>query len=329
MPLSGRNMRTLFAALICIGAAVTGAQAQGYPSRPITLVAPTSPGGPPDTIGRILGERIKVTLGQPVIVENVTGAGGSLGVQRVARAAPDGYTVSIGHLNSHVFTGASYNLSFDLLKDLAPVTLLTSAPMVFVARSDFAPNSVQELIAWMKEHPNGATFGSVGIGGPAKVWATDFQKKLGIEFQFVPYRGAAAIVQDLIAGQIDLGCVEASNVVAHLNGGKIKPYAVLSPARWPSAPGIPTIDEAGLPGFQMTFWHGVWGPAGTPPDAIAKLDAAAVDALADPVVRARLAQAGQDVLPREQQTPQALGAHHKAEIEKWWPIIQAAGVKAE
>jgi tripartite-type tricarboxylate transporter receptor subunit TctC len=329
MPLSGRDMRTFFAALICIGAAVADAQAQSYPSRPITLVAPTSPGGPPDTIGRILGERMKVTLGQPVIVENVTGAGGSLGVQRVARAAPDGYTVSIGHLNSHVFTGASYNLSFDLLKDLAPVTLLTSAPMVFVARSDFAPNSVQELIAWMKERPKGAAFGSVGIGGPAKVWATDFQKKLGIEFQFVPYRGAAAIVQDLIAGQIDLGCVEASNVVAHLSGGKIKSYAVLSASRWAAAPDIPTIDEAGLPGFQMTFWHGLWVPAGTPSDAIAKLDAAAVDALADPVVRARLARAGQDVLPREQQTPEALGAHHKAEIDKWWPIIKAAGIKAE
>jgi tripartite-type tricarboxylate transporter receptor subunit TctC len=313
-------MRTFFAALIWIGAAVAGVQAQTYPSRPITLIAPTSPGGPPDTIGRILGERMKVTLGQPVIVENVTGAGGSLGVQRVARAAPDGYTVSIGHLNSHVFTGAVYNLSFDLLKDLAPVTLLTAAPMVFVARSGFAPNSVKELIAWMKEHPNGATFGSVGIGGPAKVWATDFQKKIGIEFQFVPYRGAAAV---------DLACVEASNVVAHLNGGKIKPYAVLSPARWPSAPDIPTIDEAGLPGFQMTFWHGLWVPAGTPQDAIAKLDAAAVDALADSTVQARLALIGQDILPRDQQRPEALAAHHKAEIEKWWPIIKAAGVKAE
>src|SRR3954468_15080391 len=265
-------MRTFFAALIWIGAAVAGVQAQTYPSRPITLIAPTSPGGPPDTIGRILGERMKVTLGQPVIVENVTGAGGSLGVQRVARAAPDGYTVSIGHLNSHVFTGAVSNLSFDLLKDRAPVTLLTSAPMVFVARSGFPPNSVKELIAWMKEHPKGAAFGSVGIGGPAKVWATDFQKKLGIEFQFVPYRGAAATVQDVIAGQIDLACVEASNVVAHLKGGKIKPYAVLSEARWAAAPDIPTIDEAGLPGFRMSFWHGLWVPKGTPAEAIAKLD---------------------------------------------------------
>jgi tripartite-type tricarboxylate transporter receptor subunit TctC len=316
-------------ALILTAAAAVEAQAQTYPTRPITLIAPTSPGGPPDTIGRIIGERMKVTLGQPVIVENVTGAGGSLGVQRVARSAPDGYTVSIGHLNSHVFTGAVYNLSFDLLKDLAPVTLLTSAPMVFVARSGFPPNSVKELIAWMKEHPNGATFGSVGVGGPAKVWATDFQKKLGIEFQFVPYRGAAATVQDMIAGQVDLACVEASNVVAHLKGGKIKPYAVLSGGRWSVAPDIPTIDEAGLPGFRMTFWHGLWVPAGTPQDAIAKLDAAAVDALADPLVRERLERTGQGIVPREQQTPQALAAHHKAEIEKWWPIIKAAGVKAD
>src|SRR3954453_17482767 len=175
-------MRTFFAALICIGATVAGAQAQSYPSRPITIVAPTTAGGPPDTIGRILGERMRVSLGQPVIVENVTGAGGSLGVQRVARSAPDGYTVSIGHLNSHVFTGAVYNLSFDLLKDLAPVTLLTSAPMLFVARKDFPPNNLKELVAWMKERPKGATFGAVGLGSPGKVWATDFGNKIGIEF---------------------------------------------------------------------------------------------------------------------------------------------------
>src|SRR4051812_2792814 len=309
-------MRTFFVVLIVVGATIADARAQNYPTRPITIIAPTSPGGPPDTIGRILGERMKTTLGQPVIVENVTGAGGSLGVQRVARSAPDGYTVSIGHLNSHVFTGAVYNLSFDLLKDLAPVTLLTSAPMVFVARDGFPPNTVKDLIAWMKEHPNGATFGSVGIGGPAKVWATDFQKKLGIEFQFVPYRGAAATVQDLIAGQVDLACVEASNVVAHLKGGKIKAYAVLSPARWSVAPDIPTIDEAGLPGFQMTFWHGLWVPSGTPQDAIAKLDAAAVGALADSPVQARLGLIGQGKLPRGQERPEGLARHPKAGAEK-------------
>ena len=319
----------LLVALISIAGAIGDAQAQTYPSRPITLIVPTSPGGPPDTIGRILAERMKVTLGQPVIVENVTGAGGSIGATRVARSAPDGYTVSIGHLNSHVFAGAVYNLSFDLLKDLAPVTLLTSAPMLFVARTGLPPNNVKELIAWMKQHPKGATLGTVGLGSPAKVWATNFQNKIGIEYQFVPYRGASAIIQDVIAGQIDLACLEVSNILPHLQGGKIKPYAVLQKTRWTGAPEIPSIDEAGAPDFTMTFWHGLWVPNGTPQDAIAKLTAAAVDALADPAVRMRLAQAGQDIVPREQQTPEALAAHHKAEIEKWWPIIKAAGIKAE
>ena len=207
---------------------------------------------------------MKVTLGQPVIVENVTGAGGSIGVTRVARSAPDGYTVSIGHLNTHVFTGAVYNLSFDLLKDLAPVTMLTSAPMLFVARKDFPPNNLKELLAWMKERPKGATFGTVGLGSPGKVWATDFGNKIGIEYQFVPYRGAAATIQDLLAGQIDLACVEASNIMAHLHGGKMKAYAVLEKSRWSVAPEVPTIDEAGAPGFYMTFWHGLWVPSGTP-----------------------------------------------------------------
>jgi tripartite-type tricarboxylate transporter receptor subunit TctC len=323
-------MRPLLPVVSIVAAAtLSSASAQTWPAHPITIVAPTTAGGPPDTIARILSEPMKSSLGQPVIVENVTGAGGSLGVQRVVRSAPDGYTVSIGHLNSHVFTGAVYNLSFDLLTDLAPVTMLTAAPMVFVVRNGFLANNLKELIAWMKEHPKGATFGSVGIGGPAKVWATDFQRKVGIEFQFVPYRGAAAIVQDLIAGQIDVACVEGSNVLAHLHGGKIKPYAVLSPERWQSAADIPTIGEAGGPKSYMTFWHGLWVPKGTPSDVIAKLDAAAVDALADANTRARLAQIGQEIVPREQQTPQALAAHQKAEIEKWWPIIKAAGVKAE
>jgi tripartite-type tricarboxylate transporter receptor subunit TctC len=314
---------------LLILATSSAASAEAWPTRPITIVAPTTAGGPPDTIARILSEPMRISLGQPVIVENVTGAGGSLGVQRVARSAPDGYTVSIGHLNSHVFTGAAYNLSFDLLKDLAPVTLLTEAPMVFVARSGLPAANLKELVAWMKQHPKGISLGSVGIGGPAKVWAINFQNKVGIEFQFVPYRGAAAIVQDIIAGTIDVACVEASNVVSQLGGGKLKAYAVLSPQRWPAHPEIPSIDEAGVPGFYMTFWHGLWVPAGTPREVIGKLNAAAVDALADPAARARLAQIGQEILPRAQQTPEALGAHHKAEIEKWWPIIKAAGVKAE
>jgi tripartite-type tricarboxylate transporter receptor subunit TctC len=323
------DMKFPFVAVVLVLAAVAPALADTYPSRPITIVTPTTAGSPPDTIGRIISEPMRAKLGQPVVVENTTGAGGSLGVQRVARAAPDGYTVSIGHLNSHVFTGAVYNLTFDLLTDLAPVTMLTSAPMIFVVRNGLQANNMKELVAWLKEHPKGLTFGSVGVGGPAKVWAANFQSKLGIGFQFVPYRGASLIVQDLIAGQIDIACVEASNVVAHLAGGKLKPYAVLSKERWQIAPDIPTIDEAGIPGYYMEFWHGLWVPKGTPRDVIMKLEAAAVDALADPATQARLKQVGQGIVPREQQTAAALGAHHKAEIEKWWPIIKATGIKAE
>ena len=316
-------------ALVTLSLAAPGAAAQGYPSKPVTMIVPFAAGGPADTIARIVAAPMGKALGQTVLVENVTGAAGTVAVGRVAKAAPDGYTLSIGHLNSHVFTGAVYNLSFDLLTDLAPVAMLTTAPMLFVTRQDFAPNDFKELIAYLKARPNGVSLGSVGVGGPAKVWATDFANKVGIQFQFVPYRGAAAIVQDLIAGQIDVACVEASNVLSHLRGGKLKPYAVLTPARWSAAPDVPTVDEAGAPGFYMSFWHGLWVPKGTPQDAIGKLSGAAMDALADPTVRARLTQFGQEIVPREQQSAAALGAHHKAEIEKWWPIIKATGVKAE
>jgi len=312
-----------------LAASVVGAGAQPYPARPITLVVPTPAGGPPDTIGRLLGERMKAALGQPIIIENVTGAGGTIAIARVARSAPDGYTLSIGHLNSHVFSGGAYVTSYDLLRDLEPVALLTTAPMVFTARSGLPPNDLKSLIAWLKANPNPPSFGSVGISGPARVWGTHFQDSMGVKFQFVPYRGAVLIAQDLVAGQIDLGCMEGSNILPHLRSGKIKVYALLSKSRWAAAPDIPTIDEAGAPGFYMPFWHGLWAPKNTPRDIIAKLNAAVVQALDDPTIQARLAQLGQDIFPREQRTPEALAAHHKAEIEKWWPIIKAAGIKAE
>ena len=317
-------------ALVAISAAAstTSVAADRYPSRPITIIAPTTAGGPPDTIARLIGERMKVTLGEPIIVENVTGAGGSLGVARVVRAEPDGYTVSIGHINSHVFSGATYALPFDLLTDLAPVALLTRSPQVFVGRGGLPPNDLSELIAWLKANPN-ASFGSVGMGGPGRVWGIYFANTVGVRFQFIPYRGAASFMQDLIAGQIDLAAAEGSNIVPHLGSGKIKTYAVLSETRWAASPDIPTIDQAGGPALHSSFWHGLWLPKGTPNDVISKLNAAVVDALADPAVRARLAQLGHEILPRNQQTPQALGTLHRAEIEKWWPIIKAANVKAE
>ena len=304
------------------------ARAQAYPSRPITIIVPTTAGGPPDTIARLLGERMRITLGQPIIVENVTGAGGTIGVGRVVRAEPDGYTLSIGHLNSHVFSGATYVLPFDLVNDLEPIALLTISPQVLIGRSSLPPNTVIELIAWLKANPN-ATFGSVGMGVPGRVWGAYFQNITGTRLQFIPYRGAVSFVQDVIAGQIDLATPEGSNIVPHLRSGKIKTYAVLTSTRWTAAPEIPTIDEAGGPALYSPFWHGLWAPKGTPTDVIAKLNAAVVEALADPVVRARLADLGHELFPREQQTPEALGAFHKAEIDKWWPIIKAANIKAE
>ena len=321
-------MRTLLGLTVAIVAgSVAAAQTQGFPSRPVTIIAPTTAGGPPDTIARLLSERMRQALGQPVVVENVTGAGSTIGVGRVVRAAPDGHTVSIGHLNSHVFSPLSYNVPFDVLTDLAPVVMLTSAPMVVVGRTTLPPNTMAELIAWLKANPTTATLGAVGIGGPATVWGTDFRKRNGVSFQFIPYRGAAAVMQDMVAGTIDLTCTEASNVLPHIRSGKVKAFAVLTNDRWSVMPDIPVIDQS--LGFTMTFWHGLWVPKDTPAEAIAKLNAAAMDALTDPTVRARLGQMGQEIVPREQQTPEALGAHHKAEVEKWLPVIKAAGIKAE
>jgi tripartite-type tricarboxylate transporter receptor subunit TctC len=310
-------------------AAAASAQPQSFPTKPVTIVVPTSPGGPPDTLARLMSERMRASLGQPIVVENVTGAGGTAGVIRAARAAPDGYTMSIGHFNSHVVSSLTYPVPYDPLKDLEPVALLVSAPMLLIARQALPPQNLVELVAWLKANPDKATFGSVGVGGPARLWGTHFRQSTGASFQFVPYRGAVLIVQDMLAGHIDIGCMEASNVAPHLQGGKIRVHAVLTDQRWAAAPDVLTIAETGVPGLQMTFWHGVWVPRGTPRDAVARLNAAVVSALADPAVRARLADLGQQVVPREQQTPEGLGAYHKAEIEKWAPIIKAAGLKAQ
>jgi tripartite-type tricarboxylate transporter receptor subunit TctC len=329
MTLPYRCLVAVAAAAVGVCTAASAALAQSYPSRPITIIVPTTAGGPPDTIARLLGEPMRRTLGQPIIVENVTGAGGTLAIGRVVRAERDGYTVSIGHLNSHVFGPATYTGAFDVLKDLAPVALLTHAPEVLIARSTLPPNNVKELIAWLKANPDKASLGTVGIGGPGRIWSDHFQKATGTRFQVVPYRGAAAYMQDLVAGQIDFAVPEGSNLLPHLRSGKIKTYAVLTQARWAAAPDIPTIDEAGGPPFYLPFWHGLWVPKGTPEDAIGKLNGAVVEALADPTVRARLAGLGQGLFPREQQTPEALAAFYKAEIEKWWPIIKAAGIKGE
>jgi tripartite-type tricarboxylate transporter receptor subunit TctC len=308
---------------------IAGAQPQTYPSRPITIVVPFPAGGPTDALARVISERMKASLGQPVIIENVTGAAGTIGVGRVVRAVPDGYTVSIGHWQTHVVNGATYALAYDLAKDLEPVALVADCPMWIVARAALPAKDLRDLVDWLKENPGKATVGIAGVGGGADVVGTYFQKSTGTRFQFVPYRGGAPMIQDLVAGQIDLTFTMVASSLAQVRGGQIKPYAVMAKSRWWATPDTPTIDEAGVPGLYASFWHGLWVPKGTPKDVIAKLHAAVADTLADPPVRQRLTELGQEIWPREQQTPQALGALQKAEIEKWWPIIKAANIKAE
>src|SRR5262245_31547244 len=303
-----------------------GAQAQVYPARPITLIVPYSAGGPTDTLGRIMAEHMRGTLGQTVVVENVTGAGGTIGVGRVARAAADGYTVGIGQVSTNNFNGATQQLPYDLLRDLTPVALLTIAPMWIIGKGALPANNVKELIVWLKANPDKATMGAVGWGSASHLCGIYFQNHAGVRLTFVPYRGAAPANQDLVAGQIDIFCPEASNSLPLVKGGKVKAFAVLSQHRWAAAPDVPTMDEAGLPGLYIPFWHGLFVPAGTPKEIVTKLNAAAITAVNDPGVRQRLIDMGQEIPPPAQQTPEAFAAFQKAEIEKWWPIIRAANI---
>jgi tripartite-type tricarboxylate transporter receptor subunit TctC len=292
-------------------------------------MVPFPPGGATDVIARNLAERMKVSLGQPVIIENVTGAGGTIGTGRVARAAPDGYTLSIGQNETHVITGATYALQYDVLNAFEPVALLLTTPLLLLARKAMPADDLNGLIAWLKANPNKATQGHSGFGGSGHISGVLFQKETGTRFDSVPYRGGAPALQDMVAGQIDLLIMDPTTSLTQVRAGNVKAFAVAAPARLSSAPDIPTVDEAGLPGFYLSFWHGLWVPKRTPAPVIAKLNAAVVEALADPGVRARLADLGQGIVPREQQTPEALRAFQKAEIEKWWPIIREAGIKAQ
>ena len=324
-------MRRLLAA-IAITASFAGlydAQAQTFPSRPLTIVVPFPAGGPTDALARILANRMKEALGQSVVVENPTGAAGTIGTGRVARAVPDGYTLILGHWQTHVVNGATYTLPFDVVQDFEPISLVADCPVWFVARADLPPKDLSHLIAWMKENPGKATVGIGGVGGGADVVGTYFQKNTGTRFQFVPYRGAAPMIQDLVAGQIDLTFTQVASALAQVRAGQLKAYVVMSKTRWPATPDTPTIDEAGVPGLHASFWHGLWAPKGTPKDVIATLHRAVVETLADPSVRRRFADVGQEVWPRDKQTPQALAAQQQAEIEKWWPIIKAANIRAE
>ena len=324
-----RQFLHLAAGATALAGASSTASAQTYPSRPITIVVGFAAGAATDTIGRVIAEQMKSSLGQPVIVEDVTGAGGTLAVGRVARAAPDGYTLGLGDVSTHVMDGATYALRNDLLNDFVPVALISTAPFVLTARKAMPANDLKGLIAWLKANPDKATLGHGGTGGTGHIAGFFFQRQTGTRFQFVPYRGAAPAIQDLVAGQIDMASTDAISALAQVRAGTIKAYGVTTKTRVPSAPDIPTLDEAGLPGFEISQWHGLWLPKGTPKNITTKLNAAVIEALADPMVRARLADLAQEPPPHAQQTPEALSALQKAEIEKWWPIIKASGIKAQ
>jgi len=305
------------------------ARAQSYPSRPITIVVPFPAGGPSDTVGRILAEKMRVSLGQPVIIENIAGAAGSIGTGRVARAVPDGHTLVLGYWGTHVVNGAIYKLPYDVVKDFEPIALLPGQPLMVVAKKAMPANDLNDLIAWLKSNPDKASQGTAGIGSIGHVAGLFFQKATGTRFQFVPYRGAALVMQDLVAGQIDLTITSPATSMAQVRAGLIKGYAITAKSRLAIASEIPTVDEAGVPGLHLSLWQGLWAPRGTSSDVIAKLNDAVVLALADPAIRRKLADQGFDILPREQQSPEALAAYQHAEIDKWWPILRAANIKGD
>jgi tripartite-type tricarboxylate transporter receptor subunit TctC len=322
--------KLIFAAVFAASLAnICIAAAQVYPSRPITIVVPFAASGPLDTLARILAERMRASLGQPVVIENVTGAGGSIGTGRVARAAPDGYTLVIGIWSTHVVNGAIYALQYDVLNDFEPIALLANNSQLIVAKKSMPANDLKSLIAWLKANPDKASAGTAGVGSPQHVLGIFFQNTTGTRFQFVHYRGGSPATQDLVAGQIDIIIADQVTALPQIRSRNIKAYAITSRNRLAAAPDIPTVDEAGLPEFHTAVWNAIWAPKGTPKNVIARLNTAVVDSVVDSALRQRLADLGQQIVPRDQQTPEALGAFQKAEIEKWWPIIKAAGIKAQ
>jgi tripartite-type tricarboxylate transporter receptor subunit TctC len=323
-------MRTLLIAIVAVASASIGvARTQDFPSHPITMIVPLPAGSAFDLTARLVAERVRIALGRPVVVENLTGASGSVGTGRCARATPDGYTLCFGGVGTHVLNGAMLPVTYDVLKDFEPVALLATAQLLIVAKKAMPADDLKQLIAWLKANPDVASQGTGGTGALTHLAGVSFARETGTRFRSVPYRGAAAAITDLVAGHIDFMIDLAPNSLPHVHAGAIKVYAVTAKTRLLAAPQIPTVDEAGLPGFYMSAWQALWVPKGTPRAVIAKLNAAIVEALADPAVRERLAEIGQDAFPREQQTPEALGEWQKAEIAKLWPVIKSAAIKPE
>ena len=324
-------MKRLLAAGCLFAAMIAAAAAETFPSRPVTMIVPFGAGGPTDALARIVAERMRVALGQTVLVENVTGASGTIGIGRVARAAPDGYTIVLGNWPSFVVASAIYpNLPYDVTRDFEPIALLPNNPYIVVSKKDLPANDLKGLIAHLQANPDKISAGTGGAGAGQHVSGVYFQKVTGTRFQFVPYRaGSSDIMRDLVAGHIDLTFDQAISALPYVRNGQVRAYAITGKTRLASAPDIPTVDEAGAPGVYISTWFGLWAPKGTPADVVGKLSAAAMEALADPAVAKRLADLGQEIPPPEQQTATALAAHLKSEIEKWFPIIRSANIKVE
>jgi len=316
------------AALLGLGWAADAA-AQDYPARQITMIVPFPAGGATDTLARFLGEQMRGVLGQAVIIENVGGAAGTLGVGRAVRSPADGYTLSIGTSTTHMLTGGLYALQFDLLRDLEPVIQVGSEPLLIVGKKSLPANDLKGLIGYLKANPDKASVGIPGVGATGHLAGISFQKETGTKFQFVPYRGNGPAMQDLLAEQIDFMIEPASNFKSLIGTGSVKPFAITGRTRLSSSPDIPTANEAGLPGFFASLWYGLWVPKNTPKDIVAKLNAAMVQVLADPATQKRLEQLGIEITPLAQQSPEALRAYQKAETERWWPIIKAANLKVD
>jgi tripartite-type tricarboxylate transporter receptor subunit TctC len=312
-----------------LSALLSIANAQTYPMRPITLVVPFAAGGPTDVVGRIVAERMRSSLGQPIIIENVSGAGGSIGAGRVARAIPDGYTAVVGNSDTHVVNGAVYSLSYDVTTDFEPIALLSSYPMVLVSKNAVPAKDLKELIAWLRSNQATAVQGTVGAGSLPHLCGVDLQNRIGSRWRFVPYRGGAPAMQDLAGGQIDLVCLSPGGTLPLARSGQIRAYAILGKSRLTGSADVPTVDEAGLPGFYVPFWNALWMPKNTPKTIVAKINAAVVEALNDGSVRRRLNELEVEIPPPEQQTPEALAALQRSEIEKWGPIIKAANIRGE
>jgi tripartite-type tricarboxylate transporter receptor subunit TctC len=320
--------------IACAAAAICAFQptmcwAGNFPERPLTMIVPYPPAGPVDVIARIVSEGMGRALGQPVVVENVPGAGGSVGVARAARAAPDGYTLSIGDWTSHVASQVIYPVHYDVRQDFRPISLLSTSPQLIVGRGGLPFNDLSAVIAALKANPESLTAATVGLGSNPHMCGISLQERTGIRLRFVPYRGGAPAIQDLLAGRVDLMCADGTNVLEYIRAGRLKAFAVLSRERWAAAPNVPTVDEAGLAGFYIVQWRGLWAPRATPADIIEKIHEAAVTALRDPGVRSKAELIGQEIVPQEQQTADALAAFHKAEIARWWPIIKAANINVQ